>query len=431
MQRTQKIAMLSGLGLVGVIVTVFALVIAFFPDHPAVSVTATAATGVAPSATAVRLTSSATPNPLAAWQKVTTLPNPTSIAFSDSTPLTGYQCGGSGPLGSGATLSLSVTRDGGATWGALLAMPGQNVGCTLRVNPLDPADLVATETACFPGCTGPVSDNYYRSRDGGHTWNQLVIPHPSSAKLAFVQPKSSGAAPGSILAYSWAGPTLYVIGIPYDNTNTFTLYQSRNGGPLARLDLTQNPTSAGVAQQNQLSAILFSLEHTIYLTFAGSCVPHCPFLTSADDGATWQTIASPSAGILGEIASAADGKTLMSAEQTGNNTQQPIISRDGGHTWQPLPALPDGYDLHAANIMASTPDGSLFVGVGDGHLVAFFQLTAGTNSWRLEYTNPQPSSTQAYPYLTTVSATANGQPKTIWGAILSGSDVNQLYQRPA
>jgi hypothetical protein len=317
------------------------------------------------------------------------------------------------------------------TWSALLPVPKQASGCYLSVNPADALDIIVTENACLQDCFGTPQRFFFRSRDGGHTWNQLAIPHSGGAKLAFVQPKSSGEPPGAILAYSWAGTTLYATGIPYSGVNAFALYQSVNGGPLALLDLTQNPSAANVTRNNQLSASLFSLGHTIYLTLSGGCVPNCPFLTSADDGVTWQTITPQSAGVLEEISNAADGKTLVTLMAASDNTQQPMRSRDGGRTWQTFPPLPDGYDLQHASIAGSTPDGSLFIGASTTQTVAIYRLATGTNTWTPEYAQPQASSKQNYPTFAAVSADAGGHPKTIWSLLGDGSDTAILYQRPA
>lgn len=119
--------------------------------------------------------------------------------------------------------------------------------------------------------------------------------------------------------------------------------------------------------------------------------------------------------------------------QASANTQQPVRSVDGGHTWQTFPALPSDYSLQNASIAASTPDGSLFVRLVNDPVIAVFRLAPGANTWTPEYTVHLSSQAQPYPDVAAVSANVKGQPQTIWGILESsgaGQITLQLYQRP-
>lgn len=433
MNRTQKFVTLSGLGVMAILVTLFVVFFTFFPKKPAVSVTPTATVTVVP--TVPSMTPVATTNPLADWHPVKVMQYPTRIAFSTSSPLTGYVCGADGTIGdANSILSVRSTHDGGLSWNNPSILPEHNGECMVAVNPTDGNDVMVTEELCFWGCTGAPHPTYFRSRDGARTWQSVMMPAPTHATLAYAIPANSGALPGTILAFSWAGSTLYVVGISYATNNPFVLYRSDNGAPLVLVDLTSNPTSSGIMKTHQIGAELFTRENTLYLSLFGNCTVNCPFLTSRDNGATWQTITPTTTSPLEGVQTAADGTTLLSLIPASTNTQQPVRSFDGGRTWQTFPALPSGYSLQLASIVGSAPDGTLFLEATAGTQVTIFRLPPGANVWTSVYSNPLSSPAQSYPNIVAISATTSGHPQSIWG-FLEGNDAGQititLYQRPA
>jgi photosystem II stability/assembly factor-like uncharacterized protein len=230
----------GGLAAAGAIALLFAIILAFTThgttSAPTSSTSTLSATATGTQhATPTHTTNTATPGATLAvtqnWQTAKGVPNGENVAFSSTSPHTGYACaftqGSPYP-----SMRLYATQDGGATWQATAGQvtAGQ---CQLTINPANPQDVTMLASRCGVNvnCNGelPLA---YRTLDGGQTWSQLSMP--------------AGAEDGYVNVGDplYAGNALYAFA---STSASYTQYQpslkhqlavSISGQPFIWIDLT-------------------------------------------------------------------------------------------------------------------------------------------------------------------------------------------------
>lgn len=210
MHTSQKYLIAGGLGLLGVLVLSFAVILASSLPAATSSTTLppTASTGPHPTATGKRH-ATATPtasgsqilqvSPSQGWVTAHALAGGKAIAFSYGHPLIGYACGNADlglQFSSAVPLEVWQTQNGGRTWSAPLTMPVDAPNCAIQVSPDNPNDIVVSviQSLCNGGCDTNelLPSSWYRSLDGGQSWNAIPAPDPHALE-----------------EFIWAGPTLF------------------------------------------------------------------------------------------------------------------------------------------------------------------------------------------------------------------------------
>ncbi len=433
MNRSQNYLIAGGLGVLGVLVLAFVVILA--TSLPANSTTAQptaiiqpTATGTGhkhPTATSVpRPTPTAMPLP-AGWTDAR-LPYAKDISFGVSDPQTGYVCGnlyngtqGNGTQNGAPPLELGVTHDGGATWQGPMTLPFSYGDCRIQVNPFNANDLLIGEFVCY-GCDGSAlyPRTWYRSLDGGATWHLVPIPAGVGEPNDYL-----------IQYFMWGGQTLYmqILGAPgYIGPLSLahSLAASVNGGAFTWIDSHLNVASLG-------SHISLGLMGTVGSTLLVSYLDTTPpasygFVATSDNGATWSHFTAQ--GTVGyRLYPSLDGTTIYSTNGSGVTR-----SSDGGHTWMNLPVLPatPGALLESAqplvpHLPASSngpvkaefgeaPDGTIFLGVpvyGSSYHDVLYEWSPGATQWRV-LDNHGPGTFSA------VTVDANGHPVAVWDTII-------------
>jgi hypothetical protein len=405
MHSSQKYLIAGGLGVLGVLILSFAVILA--TSLPATSSTSTlpptASIGPHPTATAGKHHATATPtasgnqilqvSPSQGWVTASALPFGKSVAFGINDPLTGYACGNTDTNNfSSQPLLWSVTHDGGRTWSAASVTPATGAICIININPSNAADIVLFGTGTCPtdDCSIGGYPAMYLTHDGGTTWQPLAL---------------TGTPKANISIAVWAGNDLFIIGSLTAPQSFIAV--SINGGPFTLLN--QSAIYPGIG--NELSPIdEFSVGSTLVLSlYVGSCaVPgskvSCPLAITSDNGATWQHYTPTGPAAPSQIIVGGDDQTLF-----GYNANGLVVSHDIGRTWQRIPnsALPLGPN-EGLFLSTATPDGTVFAQtITSGTYGPLEKFPVGGSQW---------VSLGKIPgwQFQTVSWTPNGQPLALW-----------------
>lgn len=429
MTRAQRPLILTLIGILTALVVVLAalVVIARHSGRSGTLARATATPMLLPTPTPVLPIS-----PAQGWvASQPALPFMRAVAFGTNAPLTGYACGSQGlQSGSGAfdqqpvVLQLSSTTDGGRTWQTpqTLSFGKGYATCELHI---DPADAKEVLLGRIQGCdVGPCEGNtglifdWYRSRDGGQTWNHLTYP------TSLV---SAAAAKGYFLfdRFTWDGTTLYAavnakcLGACYPSPPN-TIMVSKSGGAFVALP-TASLYAAMVASFTTFVTPVLLGKGTLSLLFAYQSpgpwgqVGTLGGLISRDGGQSWTTFIPMCNG-----ATPLDYLELKATTQTTfwglcNDPQKTsraplVVHSTDGQTWTALAAQPPG-DFTADTPFFVTPDGTGYVAT-TGTNGGILRLAADATAWQL--IDPAAVSTP-YHYLAAVSWDITGHTVAIWG----------------
>jgi hypothetical protein len=352
-------------------------------------------------ATTPTLTPSAiTPTPLPTLD-VTKLPKPGTgyvaagpswaqyVVVAPGAPSTLYSCGVPHPRRSdelGSLLSVAVSTDGGRSW---QTRPTQVVGrnCTVSVDPTDARHLLleATDYHAISDTVTYGPTHLYLSRDTALSWVEQ-------------------AAPAGVNGAAWdIDPPAVWIGTSVFHLSSAGLARSRDGSPFA---LVPKAPFSGPNQDwgGQCSGAggqvrgLFAAGAALYAPFT---LPACGLQYARLDTETdkWTAVQmihggdTPKDKTIDLVAVSADGRTLL-----GQNSFFPPLSRsrDGGATWEDLPAVPGlpvccGYlGRSSSAAIAIADDGAIYAHFfdGDGHGY-LLELEPGASGWR--YIAPGPA----------------------------------------
>jgi hypothetical protein len=383
-------ALLGGLGAGAVIAILFAVVLVSFLKGSNTTAPLSLAPTVPTHGTAT--THPTTPAPTRTtpafaahrWTAVPGLNFALNIAFAPSDLTTGYACG---PDAANDTrLDWSVSHDGGHTWSSPTATGLAGSTCGIAISPNDPRAIALTPSCA--GCSYPIGAlTSYLSRDAGQTWTPITPP------AGKVDPAHVGMNDPT-----WVGADLYIQFFPNfgsSPTQPPLLAVSINGAPFTWTN------DAPVAQRagSDLEWEAFALGTTLYI-FVNE-YPAAPWLfKTSDRGATWQQVTFTGPVPRAEITPSPDGQTLFGTSEVSGNAVA-VVSRDGGQTWQALPAAPG-----PVGALFPAPDGTLFT-------VAYFQnhnviveLAAGGTAWT--------SLALSQEGILALTWDAGGHPATLW-----------------
>lgn len=400
----------GGLAAAGAIALLFAVILAF-TTRGGTSLPTSSTSTLAATATSTHH-ATRTPGPTATpgatlavtqnWQTAKDVPNGVSVAFSTTTPRTGYACaftqGTPYP-----TLRLYATVDGGATW---QATAGQVTGgiCQLIINPTNPLDVTMRAGRCDvrTNCNGDMPLTY-RTLDGGQSWTQLSMP--AGAEDGFVVPADPFYAGNALFVFPYIGaPTQVFPSLKHQ------LAVSIGGGPLTWIDLTN------IVSKNYGPAFVSGNAFDIVAGDPSKVI----IKSTTDGGQTWTTFTAQ--GITpaetGQIAATPSNGTLYLL------SDHVYMSADGGHIWTVIGPGLKGY----VNILAVTPDGTIYVTFAPNYnlsLAAVYRLSPGASAWQQVFAYGM---TQRTPVA--VSWDANGHPFALWSDLVDvPSDTAYLQYR--
>lgn len=351
----------------------------------------------------------ATPLPLlpplvaaAGWAASSTPSFAHAVAFAPSDPARAYACGAppatSALAPPGIIVALSVNA--GGVW-AQRPTPASGKYCALSVDPLNPQDvalLVNTCNACLPR----PANTLWRSRDGGQTWAQTVLPagNPNSDPTQF----------GDTLA--WAGANLFAT--PGANlVPTHPLAVSRNGGAFQWVNETS--LFAGIADPQQSVSLLtpVGVGATLYITLTFTTAkPQVTIARSSDGGQTWtrslSSLAPTFSVPIALTGGGTDGRTLVGTPYLSSDSNT-YRSLDGGRTWAAFPRLGDGTVL---SLLTQAPDG-IWYGLATNTARPGIYRLASAAAWT--YLAPPPYVAEVTP-LIAAQPDATGRAIRLWAS---------------
>ncbi len=446
MNQRQKYVIAGGLGLLAVLILSFAIVLA--SSLPASSSTTTP-TAIHPTATGKTHSTpvpTQTPpilqvSPSQGWVTVAALPFAKAIAFSADNPLDGYACGNLAQTTEQLPLELSATHDGGRTWQTPLILPIKGANCFLNVSPTDANDLLVGAPGCIAACDGDALtaylDQWYRSRDGGATWNPLTLPTGDEQAL-----KGYLVIP----AFTWLGSSLVLqveafsqVGFNDNLPHTWAI--SQNGGPFTWLDTSAFYASLGITPDHYFGSA-FTWQNNLLIPYSpynkayqGAAPVQFLYAETSDNGQTW-THFTP------HLTDVAKPTTNINVIQDGGNvlygfyfTDPPATSlvmgsSDGGHTWSPLPIQLSNTGNQNLVFDGITPDGTLFIDaiIASGSPVepqTIESYTPGANTWQ-----PVAQLSQTgidFRNFATLSWDPSGHPLALWALIDHSKTTTQPF----
>jgi hypothetical protein len=398
-QMGRRNQVFGGLAAVAAVVLVALLAAALFNAHRAgpLSGTPTASQSVTATATHTA-TATATSAPSATgWTPVRLADDACTRSYiiaSPADPQTMYAC----TANQSQQVEVSVSHDGGATWGPRLPTPvtGGPFGApAFAVNPTNPRDLLLA-SAINQGV-----NQVYRSFNGGAHWQHLT----DLGDLTFE-------------ALGWAGSTALVVTQLTESAGTplAELYASFNGGPFGRLDHNGKLGDYDISQSPSLvitGTMLPGQPSAILLTFGQSVSPvFTTTVRSVDGGATWQqvTFKETNGSVIAPLAASQDGGALVGILQAAPTAA--VSSGDAGQDWNAAPGIPDG--TNHFNQLLVVGDGTVFATAGPASSESenrnIYELRPGTSAWTTVASLQQSS----MDYTIVVQQDAHGHAVALW-----------------
>lgn len=304
------------------------------------------------------------------------------LVFSPSSPQTGYFCIVSPDHADNSPATppaVSVTNDGGQSWQPASGSTSRfKTACQMSIDASDPRDI-------FVSAGNPqTQEQFYRSLDGGATWQTVTLPNLNMgtgifvAAVAVVQSRlivdlglhGEGNLPDPLFASDNGGATWSPIRLFINGQNVHIGGQFWIAG-------TTLFASAGFGCQGPCGAMQAPLGggyRTKQLSQPFSSQPPAPnlYFKSTDGGRTWTALATPISNLsnLSVTRSADDSTTYIIGSgpvvpSQGGMNFLGYYSKDGGATWKPLPTFtgvengyldPGSFGVYGAYVL---PDGSV------------------------------------------------------------------------
>lgn len=378
----------------------------------AVSVFGIAGCGASASVGGASGTATATPASATATATQATIPNfplqgwhiggpsrATAIAFAPGSPTVAYTCGAIRQLaaitGIVSPMFVAVSTDGAKTWTTQSPSIAESALCSLSVDPTNSRDVVLFTTICASGCNSDPKTHLYRSRDGGQSWGELILP----------QLPADGAGPPTFTnQLAWSGTTLFATatanisgGKPVQH-----LFASVNAGPFARVDQGTLFSGAGIGG-------IFSLGTAVYAELFPSGCPFSYFCTLAkttDGGATWRQVSLRYQQQAVDLLATGDGMLIVGTPNGAIEHSALASTQNDGQTWRTLPTGPGGMAYYAVG------DGTLFL--SDLNTGAIYRLFPGSPQWQLVVPSTESGPTSIDDGSLVFQTDAAGHPIAIW-----------------
>jgi len=357
-------------------------------------------------------TRSLTPTPTIdtlGWQRVAGLPNGHWVAFGRSSPLDGYACSSQ----ANSALAINVSTDGGQTWVPVASPPVSGPWCRIYVNPYNGREVIASAIGCWDCING--MSMLARSLDGGNSWTSLTVPPGNEA---------SGAT--AFDAPVWTPTSLYLpVDFPAGQTTqnqtppAHVLAVSIDGHALVWTK-TDPFVAAAASTANFYPLAAFAVGVQYIIGHHEQQTPNYDFSSTTDGGATWRTFIG-GFGLI-HFLSTYYGNTTIGID--GDSGSQLAITRDGGASWQALPAFATDieFEVMTGDGIFFGKDGTIYaVGSSAPPALAVYALTPGGVNWHL---------LTSYAYgqePIAVSVNAAGLPAALWSvqyATTAGGDTS-------
>lgn len=358
------------------------------------------------------------------------------VAFGQSPATVAYACGpDSAPPGSAPPhgINLYSSADDGNTWRQLsfqiADLPSNGglhgffgVSCALIVAPANAMDVVLL--VGYQACGQGFADALYGSRDGGATWQQMMLPawDPSGE-----QAQASGMV-------AWVGSLLYVAGDEPCGAPLNRVAVSANGGAFQWVNngalFANAPSDATLGPFTPVAPYLY-----VRLDSRANCPPACDlYKRSSDSGRTWTTFTATWQGqqldVLDEPPPSGDGSLFAQyypAQQDPCATTRAYYrSTDQGATWSPLPPLYEGVFIQQALV---APDGTVYASAtskcpGSSVLWGIYRHRTGDDGWAQVASLPGGAPI-------TLSWNQDGHPSGLWATPSSrGQSPIVVYHAP-
>jgi hypothetical protein len=290
---------------------------------------------------------------------------------------------------------VAISTDGAKTWMTESPSIAESALCSLSVDPTNPRDVVLFTTTCASGCNADPKTRLYRSRDGGQSWAELILP----------QLPADGAGPPAFTnQLAWSGTTLFATtmanisgGKPVQH-----LLASVNARPFARVDQTTLFSGAGMGG-------IFSLGAAVYVElFPSGChfSYFCTLAKTTDGGATWRQIPLRYQQQAVDLLATGGGALIVGTPNGAIEHSTLASTQNDGQTWRTLPTGPGGMGYYAVG------DGTLFL--SDLNAGAIYRFSPGSPRWQLVVTSTAPGPTSIDDGSLVFQTDAAGHPVAIW-----------------
>jgi len=332
------------------------------------------------------------------------------LAIAPSDGDTAYACAQPN-LNPPATQPLAwVTHNGGATWSSL-ALPQANGRCWLVVDEVNPRDVLLGISNNPPAGSPPLGDVYYRSVDGGATW-QRMSGLDGSAIYQFASYHSAVYAlrdttPNSTTDYAH-------VQVSTDGMNSWkTIDGAFFSSHTSASQFWLNPYNGALIAAN----IPAPVDGIPLSTAATALVWH-----SGDGGAHWSSLGAPQLPAGGESsvfvqppqANHTWGVCVANNAPSGSAL---VCSDDSSQTWRALPPPNIPQEMGQARYTAYTSDGAILAVsaaiTNSGAMVYnVFRLPAGASRWQSLGSTPEYS---------LLYAPATGSAGMLWSVPINGA----------
>ncbi|HEY7343729.1 MAG TPA: hypothetical protein VH591_22860 [Ktedonobacterales bacterium] len=321
-----------------------------------------------------------------AWQPMATpagfqprLTSTNILAVAPSDGRTAYVCAQPNADPPAAPLRGWVTHDGGATWSAL-ALPEVAGWCSLVVNEVNPRDVLLGFSHNPPG--NP-PDLYYRSTDGGATWQDVptldgslvyqFAAHGSAIYALRVQNPASDTATAELQASADGMATWHIVdgAIRSGKTSVDQFWLNPYNGALLATNVPPSASGAGVTTST--SMVIWR---------------------SSDGGAHWNDLRAPAYGFTSVIVRPPQPNhawDICVSDFTASPTTAPsnllYCGDDSDQGWHDVTGLDTGDTTTTPHYTAFTSDGALLAinmaTTGSGATTYnVYRLPSGASRWQ-------------------------------------------------
>ncbi|HKW21755.1 MAG TPA: hypothetical protein VJO13_10295, partial [Ktedonobacterales bacterium] len=300
-----------------------------------------------------------------------------------------------------------VTHNGGATW-STLPLPQVTGWCSMVVDEVDPRDLLLGISQDPPAGGSTIPDRYYRSTNGGTTWQRI-----------------SGLDGSVVYQFATYGSAVYALRVenPLSDTATAELQASTDGmATWHAVDgaIRSGRTSVGQFWLNPYNGMLLA---TNVPPSTATTTSSTVVWRSGDGGAHWSDLKAPAYGFTSVIVQPPQANhawVICVSDFTASPTTAPgnllYCGDDSSQGWHDMTGLDIGDATATPHYVALTSDGALLAitmattGAG-ATTYNVYRLPSGANRWQA--LGPTPEFSLLY------APTADGD-GMLWSAPING-----------